>query len=90
MLSDAKNPCVCCDGIEKHCVIAIGSHGNLKHKTDRDIFLAGFGVVIQLIQPSAVVVYGSAPEKYFQKYIDAGIRIIVFESDYSASHKEVE
>ncbi len=59
-------------------------------KTDRDIFLAGFCVVIQLLQPSAVVVYGSAPEKYFQKYIDAGIRIIVFESDYSTSHKEVE
>ena len=55
-------------------MIAIGSHGNLKHKTDRDIFLAGFGVVIQLLQPSAVVVYGSALEKYFQKYPDSKIR----------------
>ena len=77
-----------CDGIEKNCVIAISSHGNMKHKADRDIFLAGFDVVIKTLQPSTVVIYGTAPEKYFQKYIDDGIRIINFESDYSASHKE--
>ena len=79
---------VSCDGIEKHCVIAVGSHGNMKHKADRDIFLAGFDVVVKTLQPSTVVIYGTAPAKYFQKYIDAGISIINFESDYSASHKE--
>ena len=79
---------ICCDGIEKHCVIAVGSHGNMKHKADRDIFLSGFDVVVKTLQPSVVIIYGTAPDKYFQKYTDAGLRIVRFDSEYSASHKE--
>ena len=80
---------VCCDGIGKHCVIAVGSHGNMKHKADREIFLTGLDVVVKILQPSVIVIYGAAPDKYFQKYADSGIRTVRFESDYSASHKEV-
>ena len=36
-----------------------------------------------------IVVYGAAPEKYFKKYEDAGIRIEQFDSNYATSHKEV-
>jgi hypothetical protein len=81
---------ICCEGLEKHGVIAVGSHGTMKHKTDREIFLNGLDVVISILQPSVIVVYGTAPDKYFKKYIDAGIKIIQFESDYSLSHKEGE
>ena len=81
---------VCCDGIEKHCVISVGAHGNIKHIADREIFLDGFDVIVKILKPSAVIIYGSVPDKYFKKYVDAGIRIICFESDYSTSHKEVE
>ena len=35
------------------------------------------------------MVYGAAPEKYFKKYEDAGIRIVQFDSNYATSHKEV-
>lgn len=86
---DRRTYRVCCDGIEKHCVIAVGTHGNMKHKVDREIFLEGFDVIINRLQPTVVMIYGSAPTKYFQKYIDAGIEIVQFESDYSISHKEV-
>jgi len=85
---DRRTYRVCCDGIEKHCVIAIGSHGNMKNTTDRGIFLAGLDVVVKTLQPSVIVLYGSAPEKYFQKYSNVGIKILKFESDYSTSHKE--
>ena len=86
---DRRTYQVCCDGISKHCVIAMGSHGNMKHKADRDIFFEGFDVVVRKLQPSVIVIYGTAPSKYFQKYNDAGIKIVVFESDFSTSHKEV-
>ena len=79
----------CCDGIEKNCVIAVGSHGNLKLVLDREIFLKGLDVVVKRVQPVAIVVYGAAPEKYFNKYKDAGIRIVQFDSNYATSHKEV-
>ncbi len=84
---DKRTYRICCDGIEKNCVIAVGSHGNMKFKSDRDIFLKGFEVIANILQPSVIVIYGAAPMKYFQKYIDAGIRIVCFESDYSVSHK---
>ena len=86
---DRRTYRVCCDGIEKHCVIAVGTHGNMKHKVDREIFLEGFDVIINRLQPTVVMIYGSASTKYFQKYIDVGIEIVQFESDYSISHKEV-
>ena len=80
---------ICCDGIEKHCVIAIGSHGNIKNIEDRSIFLKGLDVIICILEPSVVVVYGSTPNKYFDKYKKAGIRIVQFDSNYANSHKEV-
>lgn len=38
---------LCCCGIEKNCVIAIGAVGNIKKKLDREIFLKGFDNVIK-------------------------------------------
>ncbi|MBQ8708582.1 MAG: DUF4417 domain-containing protein [Succinivibrionaceae bacterium] len=29
---------ICCYGIEKHCVIAVGSHGNMRNIVDREFF----------------------------------------------------
>jgi len=78
----------CCCGIEKGCVIAVGSHGNIKGTEDRECFLSGFDYVVKRLSPSAVVIYGSVPDKYFKKYQDAGLRIISFESEFAASHKE--
>lgn len=86
---DRRTYRICCDGIEKHCIIAVGSHGNLKIVQDREIFLNGLDVVVKKLQPVAIVVYGAAPEKYFKKYIDAGIRIVQFDSSYATSHMEV-
>lgn len=78
----------CCSGIEKGCVIAVGSHGNIKGTEDRECFLTGFDYVVKRLSPSAVVIYGSVPDKYFKKYQDAGLRIISFESEFAAFHKE--
>ena len=80
---------ICCDGISKHCVIAVGTDGNLKNPTDRKIFLNGLDVVVSELKPKAIIVYGAAPDKYFKKYMDAGIDVISFEGNYAISHKEV-
>ena len=86
---DRRTYHICCDGIEKHCVIAIGSHGNIKIRQDREIFLKGIDVVVNRLQPTTIVIYGSAPQKYFKKYEDAGIKIVQFDSSFATSHKEV-
>lgn len=79
----------CCDGLPKHSVIAIGTHGTFKNLDDRTILLEGLDVVVDILQPVAIVVYGSAPAKYFDKYSEMGIQIIQMSSDYASSHKEV-
>jgi len=79
----------CCDGISNKCVIAVGTHGTLKNKIDRKIFSEGLEVVVARLNPKAIIVYGSAPDSIFIKYKKQGIAIYHFESDFSASRKEV-
>ena len=86
---DRRTYRICCDGIAKHCVIAVGAHGNLKLAEDRNIFLDGLNEVVKRLEPTAIVIYGAAPEKYFRKYKDSGILIFQFDSSCAASHKEV-
>ena len=86
---DKRTYRICCDGISEHSVIAIGSHGNLRNLADRNVFLEGLEVVVKILQPLAIVIYGAAPEKYLKKYKDAGIQIIQFDSDFATSHREV-
>lgn len=86
---DKRTYRICCEGISRNCVISVGSHGNLKNCIDRKIFLEGLDVIVKRLQPKVIIVYGATPEKYFKKYIDAGIQIIQFDSNYATSHKEV-
>ncbi len=86
---DRRTYRICCDGIQKHCVIAVGTHGNLKLLEDREIFLKGLDIIVNRLEPIVIVVYGAAPEKYFKKYEKLGIQIVQFDSNYATSHKEV-
>ena len=86
---DRRTYRICCDGIQKHCVVAVGTHGNLKLLEDREIFLKGLDIIVNRLEPTVIVVYGAAPEKYFKKYEKLGIQIVQFDSNYATSHKEV-
>lgn len=86
---DKRTYRICCDGIEKKCVIAVGSHGTIKHVTDREFFAEGLDRVVKRLEPVAIIVYGTAPRIIFDKYEAAGIKVICFSSDYAISHKEV-
>ena len=78
----------CCDGIQTHCVIAVGSHGTIKNKLDRKIFVDGLEIVIKRLQPSVIVVYGAAPDDIFDKYRQQGIQIVVFDSEISKAMRK--
>lgn len=80
----------CCDGISKKAVIAVGTHGTLKSKADRSIFIEGLDKVVKRLEPRVIVVYGAAPASIFDKYIERGIVICRFDSDFAISHKEVD
>lgn len=76
----------CCDGAPRGCTIAVGSHGTLKHSDDKKCFVEGLEVVVRTLQPSAIVVYGAAPEDVFGTYRGMGVRIVQFDSDFARAH----
>ena len=80
----------CCDGLPKRSVIAIGTHGTIKNALDREIFVKGLDVVIRRLQPTSIVIYGSAPEYIFSKYREQNIQIIPFESEFSKAMKQTK
>ncbi len=75
-----------CDGVPHGCTIAVGTHGTLKRSDDRRCFVEGLEVVIGKLQPSVIVVYGSAPENVFGAYREKGIKIVQFDSDFARVH----
>ena len=82
---DSRTYDFCCNGVPRFCTIAIGSHGCLKVKSDREAFVNGLNHIVHTIHPSRIVVYGNAPDEVFGKYRDAGIQIIQFDSDFAKS-----
>ena len=87
---DKRTYGVCTDGLSRHSVIAVGTHGTLKNLEDRDIFVKGLDVVVRKLQPIAIVVYGSFPDSIFQKYRNMGIKIYHFESEFGKAMRTKE
>lgn len=77
-----------CTGVEKGGAIAIGSHGCIKLVEERAFFEAGLAYVVNALEPTAIVVYGSAPDSIFAKYRRSGIIVIQFDSNYALTHKK--
>lgn len=76
-----------CAGIEKNGVISIGSHGCIKLLRERSYFEEGLAYIIKKLEPSTIVVYGSAPDNIFLRYIDNGIKVVQFDSEFMLSRK---
>lgn len=85
---DYRSSSICCLGVPKKGTIAIGSHGNIRIKEDRKHFISGLEKVISILTPKTIIVYGTAPEYIFDKYIDNGIEILQFDSSFAVSRRK--
>ncbi|MDR2733519.1 MAG: DUF4417 domain-containing protein [Spirochaetota bacterium] len=77
----------CFDGLPKNSVVAIGTHGCVKHTDDRRYFFNGFIEMLDRITPKKIIVYGSASDRIFSPLFSCNTEIIHFESDFSRVHK---
>lgn len=77
---------VSCDGAPHGCTVAVGTHGTLKHADDKRWFVEGLEVAVGELRPSALVVYGSAPEDVFGVYRKMGMEVVQFNSDFAHAH----
>ncbi|MCD7722659.1 MAG: DUF4417 domain-containing protein [Clostridiales bacterium] len=86
---DSRTYDTACCGVEKHGVIAIGSHGCLKLLSERGYFQDGLRAVAAKLVPTTIIVYGTAPDYIFSEYKTLGIKIVQFDSDFMLSRKAV-
>ena len=87
--NDERTYDFCFDGIEKFKTIAVGTHGCIKSRVDKDYFKKGLAELVKRLSPKTIIVYGATPDDIFKVYKDAGIEIISFESEFSKSRKQV-
>ena len=87
--NDERTYNFCFDGVEKFKTVAVGTHGCIKNKIDKDYFKKGLAELVKRLSPKTIIVYGSTPDDIFKTYKDAGIEIISFESEFSKSRKQV-
>jgi hypothetical protein len=52
------------DGIAQGGTIAVGTHGCIKRREERGIFMSGFGVMLERARPETIVVYGRLPDGF--------------------------
>lgn len=87
--NDERTYDFCFDGIEQFKTIAVGTHGCIKNKIDKEYFKKGLAELVKRLSPKTIIVYGATPDDIFKVYKDAGIEIISFESEFSKSRKQV-
>ena len=87
--ADERSYSFCCAGVERGSTIAIGSHGCIKIKTEREYFRRGVEFVAHELHPKTVVVYGTAPDNVFRPMLEYGATILQFDSEFAASRKAV-
>lgn len=82
----------CFDGIMKGSNIAIGVLGQIRDKENKKMFLVGFKVAIDRIEPKCILVYGFVTESNFDELFgyakSKGIKIIVPHSKIDKYKKE--
>lgn len=75
-------------GIEKHSVIAIGSHGLIKQPENRIIFMNGFKEMIKSVEPSCLVIYGPYTFEMRLFCEKNGVEVIHFDAEQVEVRKE--
>lgn len=82
----------CFDGIMKGSNIAIGVLGQIRDKENKKVFLDGFKVAIDRIEPRCILVYGFITESNFDELFgyakSKGIKIIIPHSKIDRYKKE--
>ena len=86
---DERTFSFCFDAVEEYKTVAVGTHGCIRRKEDKIFFKIGLARMVQKLSPKTIIVYGSAPDSIFKPYMDMGIDIIAFESEFSKARKQV-
>jgi len=78
----------CFDGIPKGSVVATGTHGCVKRRSDKQHFADGFLIMLERIRPKVVIIYGSDNDCFIPSLFVNGydVEILTFQSKISKAH----
>ena len=79
----------CFEGIEKNKTVAVGTHGCIQNRIDREYFKNGLDELVKRLSPQNIIVYGFAPDDIFAKHKNCGINIIQFDCEHIEARKQV-
>lgn len=68
--SDESSFEYCFNGIPKHYIVAISTHGCIKTNEQKEMFRKGLIKMLEILEPIDVIVYGYMPRKIFDGLYD--------------------
>lgn len=85
--SDESSYDFCFKGVHKNSPVAVGTVG-VNNKDSKYLFAKGFDKMCEVLEPSALIVYGETEPVNFQQYF--GDNVYKFESYWAKRRKEIE
>ena len=79
----------CFDGIEKHSIVAVGTHGTAKRKLDRYYLEQAVDKLLERIEPRHIVIYGAVYDKLADMISGAKVSYSQFGCNTFAYKKKV-
>lgn len=84
--SDASSYEYCFLGVPKNNIVAVSTYGCIRSSESKDRFKKGFDKMLDVLEPSDVVLYGSKPPVVFNEF-EERVRIYHFQNWISVQHQ---
>lgn len=68
--SDENSFDYCFLGVPRHKIVSVSTHGCFKTKRDKSLFMRGTEEMLRVLEPTDVLVHGSMPDEWFEKFYD--------------------
>lgn len=89
--SDEQSYEYCFLGIPKHSIVSISTHGcvDRSEKYVREVFKKGLAKMLEVLEPSTIVVHGYMPDDIFGEYLDK-YHFVRYKSQLERTHESDE
>lgn len=78
------------DAIPKNCLIAVGTNGFIWRRDNRKTFRNQMNIVIDVLHPTGIIVYGKSYDYVFQAAFNANIPVYQYDSHTIKRNAEVK
>ncbi len=85
--TNEKSYSFCFLGIPKNYIVAISTHGCCKTKQQKEDFKNGLAKMLEVLEPTDVIVHGYMPKSIFYDFMDQ-TRFHRFPSEFETTHKK--